>query len=38
MKSLKIKPINELPTVDTKADWDKLDQQGKNKTLIREYM
>ena len=34
----KIKPISELPTVDTKADWDKLDQQGKNKTLIREYM
>lgn len=34
----KIKPISELPIVDTKADWDKLDQQGKNKTLIREYM
>lgn len=34
----KIKPISELPTVDTKADWDKLDQQGKNNTLIREYM
>ena len=34
----KIKPISELPTVDTKADWDKLDQQGKNTTLIREYM
>lgn len=34
----KIKPISELPTVDTKTDWDKLDQQGKNKTLIREYM
>ena len=34
----KIKPISELPTVDTKADWDKLDQQNKNKTLIREYM
>lgn len=34
----KIKPISELPTVDTKADWDKLDQQSKNKTLIREYM
>lgn len=34
----KIKPISELPIVDTKADWDKLDQQGKNETLIREYM
>lgn len=34
----KIKPISELPTVNTKSDWDKLDQQGKNKTLIREYM
>lgn len=34
----KIKPISELPIVDTKADWDKLDQQNKNKTLIREYM
>lgn len=34
----KIKPISELPIVDTKADWDKLDQQSKNKTLIREYM
>lgn len=34
----KIKPMSELPTVDTKADWDELDQQGKNKTLIKEYM
>lgn len=34
----KLKPISELSTVATRADWDQLSDENKKETLIAEYM